>query len=166
MPNWCANTVVVKGDEEKVDAFEEFLKGGKGNFDFNLFIPYPEEYRVLDEKHSEAINKGLPWKDVPKKNGYNSGGYEWCIENWGTKWGACEVVTARMSPEVFYADFDTAWSPPIPVVQKASEMFDSLTFSISYSEEAMGFEGRSEFLSGEIVNEYCTEYSFQRADED
>ena len=48
MPNWCENDLTVSGSKEAV---EEFLKFAAGEipFDFNRFIPYPEEFRRLDE---------------------------------------------------------------------------------------------------------------------
>jgi hypothetical protein len=96
MPNWCENDLTIEGKLERLQEFREKLRGQNRNGEDTLLnedalIPYPEEFKKLDEvavqyhkEHSED------WRNAPK-DGFNSGGYEWCIENWGTKWGFCRV---------------------------------------------------------------------------
>jgi len=56
--------------------------------------------------------------------------YEWSCANWGTKWNACSSYVDGNS--IF---FDTAWSPPLPILQKLSEMHPEHSFLYSFSEE-------------------------------
>lgn len=80
-------------------------------FDFNTLIPYPklweemdqdarEYYRALDEE-SDPIKRAAAYNAARElyqmkwhtdKDGYNSGGYEWCYEHWDTKWNAYDVA--------------------------------------------------------------------------
>ena len=159
MPNWCENDLTVRGPKE---VMEEFLKfaAGESPFDFNRFLPYPEEFRRLDDI-AEAWQKehaGRPdydWRARPK-DGFNSGGYEWRVEHWGTKWPACRVevegpVTGydeKTLQVVFH--FDTAWSPPKAVIEKAAELYPALRFELRYFECGCQFNGLFCGSGGEI----------------
>ena len=43
--------------------------------------------------------------------------YDWCVENWGTKWNACEVQVSDYTIE-----FSTAWAFAEPVMRKLAEL--------------------------------------------
>lgn len=149
-PNWCSNDLYVEGSKESIDAFQALLKTGEGDFDFNLFIPYPSKYEELDMLREQAEKDGVEWDKLPK-DGYNQGGYDWCIENWGTKWNAYEASIERTSDESMSGWFDTAWSPPLGVLQAMSEKFPDIKFELNYSEEGMGIKGTSVYLRGEEI---------------
>lgn len=83
----------------------------------------------------EAWHKANPRPDV--KDGYNSGGYEWCIQHWGTKWGFCDTARYIRPRSVVYT-FNTAWSPPVPLIEKMSDMFPKLTFILNFECEGEG----------------------------
>ena len=61
--------------------------------------------------------------------------YEWCIENWGTKWNACE---SDLQGNVMY--FDTAWSCPIPVLTRLGHLcsIHGITFTGMWADEDTG----------------------------
>ena len=81
MPSWCSNDVSITGSKSDIDAL--VAKIGE-RFSLNTFIPYPEEFAAADRRRQELQAAGVPFKDLPE-DGYNSGGKQWCIENWGTK---------------------------------------------------------------------------------
>ena len=88
---WCENDLAVEGPKEVIEEFLKFA-AGESPFDFEKFIPYPEEFQRLDEiaeawlkEHAERPD--YDWHSQPK-DGFNSGGYDWCVANWGTKWPA------------------------------------------------------------------------------
>jgi hypothetical protein len=74
--------------------------------------------------------------------------YEWCHKNWGTKWNASDVVVERTSDGATI-DFKTAWSPPLPVIRKLSEMFPGRCFTLKYWEGGAEFKGIAQFMMGE-----------------
>jgi hypothetical protein len=41
MPNWCSNSIEIKGDKESIDEFKKFLDEGNGKDWFNFFLPTP-----------------------------------------------------------------------------------------------------------------------------
>ena len=82
-----------KGRKEVIEEFLKFAAGGSP-FDFNRFIAYPEEFRRIDEIAEAWLKEhaGRPTTIRARpKDGFNSGGYEWCYANWGTKWPASRV---------------------------------------------------------------------------
>src|SRR5262245_11180350 len=103
MPNWCECDLRIEGPTAKVEEFLEFAKGEESCLDFSRFIPYPEHFAELDRAAAEwAERNPPPWSEEAFKtrptDGYNQGGCEWCVRNWGTKWNACRVST---SPNLF-----------------------------------------------------------------
>jgi len=83
---------------------------------------------------------------------YGAGDWcDWSIENWGTKEDACdESLNDDNETELQYI-FNTAWSPPIPVIKKASELFPNLNFEFTYEESGCDFAGEMEFERGECM---------------
>jgi hypothetical protein len=101
------------------------------------------------------------------------GWYTWRIENWGTKWDAhfgdpflvirtegstdvekcVEAKGATITPTVAIYKFDTAWSPPIPVVEAASERYPELEFTLTFGEPGAGYAGRVLCLAGLCVED-------------
>lgn len=56
--------------------------------------------------------------------------YDWCVENWGTKWGAsrCENNNNTII-------FETAWATPEPIFEKLSEEFPNDIIEVNYADE-------------------------------
>lgn len=202
MPNWCDCELIVTGKEEDIKTFMEKAKappedtdfnGEVSALDFNSFIPYPDKFTKMS-KEAEIIRMNLEgfaavipvnWSKAPK-GGYSSGGYEWCIDNWGTKWNACEVISSMPmgygqnekllhrvfrglqtawsapTPVVLAYGFQTAWSPPIPVVLAMSRMFPKLRFVLKYWEMGVGFRGYFRAKEGEVQSDKTYAYNGNR----
>lgn len=91
-------------------------------------------------------------------DGYNSGGYDWCYDNWGTKWNFSDVEIIRDDyDDLVSYTFDTAWSPPTKVIIKMSERFPMLKFTLNYYECGLGFMGIEVFKDGIMLEEFYTE---------
>ena len=64
----------------------------------------------------ETFQEYVDWGKIYVEN-YRKYGvmdwYDWCNQNWGTKWNACYCRTIEEDPEIY---FDTAWSPPDGIV--------------------------------------------------
>ena len=117
MPNHCRNTLKLESGEDILNVINPYLiDNGDGDYDvdFNKIIPEP--------KGEEEGN----W-------------YQWRIDNWGTKWAGYD---GRVTDEDYSAfSFDTAWSPPLPIIKKLAELTGE-TFILEYIEEGMFFCGR------------------------
>ncbi len=71
--------------------------------------------------------------------------YEWCIANWGTKWGAYDYAEKEREPGRFSFQFDTAWSFPEPIFRKLEAMYPELVFDIASYDEGSNFGCRGQF---------------------
>jgi hypothetical protein len=130
------------------------------------FIPYPDQYAVdlmectkcahqfTRDQGGESMFPNCPNCDGSAKDGYNRGGYEWCIENWGTKWGLYDIELVEDDSDNGRLEytFQSAWSPPAPVIQAMSKRFPSLNFALEYFECGGGFMGSCEYEDGQEVS--------------
>lgn len=158
MPNWCENDLTIKAKTRKrLDDVMAFVHGHYDDgddeevspFDFNVIIPYPEIYRKMDE---EADNFKGRWEDRPK-DGFNSGGYEWRVDNWGTKWPASEIWVEDLKTDgSCVVHFSTAWTPPLPIIDKLAEAFPDISFMLRYYEGGMGFSGKYDGRGVDVLN--------------
>jgi len=176
MPNWCECDLTMMGKESDIVEFERVAKG-TGEIpkekdaiviQAEQFVPFPKARDVLTcskcgatrkETKEESEDKApltIPKCNVKGCDGYmkdwfNTWGYDWCIKNWGTKWGICDahVVEKKNGYRKYY--FESAWSPPIPVIQAISKRFPGLKIEMQYYEQGVGFSGDVHLQSGEII---------------
>jgi len=104
----------------------------------NAFIPVPKE--ILRNGYSRSGNK---LRD-------ESFGYGWQVKNWGTKWGIYDVSITRKKRSVLYG-FNTAWSPPTPVLIAMSIQHPRLRFQYKYWEGGSGFSGNMILKAGKVI---------------
>jgi hypothetical protein len=139
MPNWCINRLQIIGRRDEIDQCLESIKGEDSAFDFKTVIPGPEKYARLGNR---------------AYHGFNSEGYWWCCEHWGTKWNAQprsgDTMVAERIPTGTEICFDTAWSPPTPVLLKLSKKFPELEFRLYFVVEMVG-QGLARFKNGETL---------------
>ena len=176
MPNWCTNELTISGNAETLDEILEFCEGENGRLDFDKIIPYPEPYKQMD-KEAPDWTLGQEARDAQMAiykakwgtthDGYNSGGYEWCCKNWGTKWNA-SGVTLTDSPDDVCFSFDTAWSPPIQVIEKLASKFPTLNFELKYEERGLNFAGDIFLSEGKVSyhNEYPYHYGKENEEDE
>jgi len=109
MPNWCDNVVVIKHKNKEVlnrveKAFEE------GNL-CQEFIPVPKE--LINARAPNYSNNAQVLKN---KYGY-SDWYDFCINEWGTKWDVDEGSCVK-GDGTLTLNFVSAWSPPTGLYKK------------------------------------------------
>jgi len=64
--------------------------------------------------------------------------YNWCCDNWDTKWDSCDAYVSRKSDNDVEIMFDTAWSAPINVYCNIMEQFPLLHIHVQYADEDLG----------------------------
>jgi hypothetical protein len=180
MPNWVFNYLTVEGNPETVNELKEQVsmpfvvpvqshgdlhftvkdeKFDNPSFAFwNIIRPTDMEAYPKQPVHSDlSPNDPNWWADVTAKSKLDNSWYNWNNRNWGTKWDVAnqaELVNEEENGEnlVLVYQFDTAWSVPVPVIQKLSEQYPTLLLTLSYEEE-QGWGGEMEFLRGSITAE-------------
>ena len=90
--------------------------------------------------------------------------YDWSCEHWGTKWNAYDCHYDGQNE----LSFSTVWSAASPILQQLSAKFPDLTFVHLWADEDYGCNlGRSEYLGGELIDEYlpsqCSEEAYGMA---
>lgn len=141
MPNWCYQTLEISGDPKQLNKLLKKIEVTKSEaqdesdvtpFSFDNVIPMP--------KHL-LFDKGQGW-------------YEWRIANWGTKWQPSINVAnvGEWEGGSIYFDFDTAWSPPTPIIEALITEFKKLEFHWRYWEESYEYWGVHTFKKGKEVS--------------
>ena len=172
MPNWCYNTLSVSGNEKNMKKFYDSLsqkfKEGDCDYkneillDFNDFVPRPKSLDITSGSSVvnalKVINKEADFDDYPnlkdkdyeearnyisnvEKYGHGDW-YSWSYENWGTKWNASGVYVSNKDKDFCMISFESAWAPPIPVIDALMEQHPELNVELEYSESGMGFAGK------------------------
>jgi hypothetical protein len=173
MPNWCDCDLYIKGSLTERDSFVEYATSietfldSKGNevkrtnyLDFNKFIPYPKHFKDADEIARKArIDDPQNGWQIP--DGYNSGGYDWCIKNWGVKWPPSDINLVSNKHRLRYS-FQTPWAPPGPAIMAMSKEFNNLTFTLKWFEGGMGYQGVFVIKGGEVLENTTKDYHGRR----
>lgn len=182
MPNYVSMNLALIGNEESVKKAVEFVKGENSAFDFNKIVPRPETFDKYDTTN-HPFGEGLVlgelkdrWRPESEDNPivtpkliaeYQNaskeqaekygvvGWYDWDVKYWGTKWNACDVVFDGITEDGARYFLTTAWSAPLPVLKRLSELFPDLVIDFEYADEDMGYNtGQGNFTNGEMYADF------------
>jgi len=176
MPNWCENILEAQGPEEEI---RRFLDETGPILSFDSIVPMPAELWDADSPLRPPWNAGSHalalWQqrqaELRRKYGATDW-HDWAIKHWGTKWNACAV---RQEGRGYV--FDTAWGPPLPVIQALSAKYPDLRFTLTYAEPGNYFGGYAIYRNGNLVEEtdipdaelpdfFAEVFGWERDDED
>ena len=166
MPNYCHNTLIVEGSNKLLSKFKNDLEK-KQNFSLEDLFPMPEilertiapSINAIGQEYSNKFEVDLAEEDgtkIPelKKCTNNteekqkaliekygcSDWHDWRNANWGTKWIQDFELVESLNEKLIYT-FESAWAPPISLLENISSNYSKLKFSISYNVfEEMGDE--------------------------
>jgi hypothetical protein len=148
MPTHVSNSLYIKGDVDLVKKIRQTIisekmddQGRHDLIDFNKIVPLPEKFNLSNI--TQQIH-------IMKKYGCDTFS-DYCIKIWGTKWNAYSFDHDRSDDNVIY--FLTAWHPPLPVIEKLSQMFPTAEFTIMFADEnRIGFTGKITYKNGAILS--------------
>ena len=90
------------------------------------------------------------------ENGFRDG-------HWGTKSNASySTLREGATDKKATIEFDTAWSPPEPIIIELSKQFPKLAFSLKYWEGGAGYRGILRVKGGKILQNFTYDYKGQR----
>jgi len=165
MPNWCENTLRIRGKKEDLEAFKQKLQDSKENDReiciFNTFRPMPKELR---NDKSPQDDEALANERIAKYGA--SDWYNWANIVWGTKWGCCDVQWRNETPigtnyddlydlEIYY---QTAWAPGDDCLEEIFQKLNNLSFFLTYEEPGIGFAGSLFVRNGKTEYKETREY--------
>ena len=139
MPNWCSNEVsIIPENGEGIEEMKQFAKEcfTEEELDFEKVIPYPDSAPSREDQPEDFMER----LKHPFAKWYNDFGYDWCVENWGTKWNASEQANTLGEDEI-NLDFQTAWSPPQGIYEKIQTRLPNCSISWFYREDGMQLSG-------------------------
>lgn len=124
--------------EKVAKEFEEKLNSGKQDR-FNE-VDYKElGVNNLEDLGNVYINNILQY-------GADSW-YDWCCENWGTKWNTSDTYIIDDNE----IEFSTAWSCPVNIFKELSKQFSGVEIAVDFADEDIGSNcGKITFLNGEM----------------
>ena len=147
MPNYCSNVVEIHGPQHILKTLVEH------RLDFMKIHPYPKELDITagregaDDSPEQKALVAAEESNL-EKYGYRNW-YDWCVNNWGTKWNAGGDNDAMQvdfdedvgNQGIALFQFDTAWAPPLGVLEKLMETHPELSIECRYHEPGVGFFG-------------------------
>lgn len=131
MPNHVQN-VLIFNSRESLEKVMNALKPGwteEDGFKFDWIVPYPKTKEECPKQYICENPEVAHIQEDPERPWLNW--YDFHVGEWGTKWDAYEVSVGNN--ELW---FQTAWSPPLPVLQKlVSKLPKGIGIEYKYSEE-------------------------------
>ena len=151
MPNHCTNRVTISAHEGKEDQFKAVLKAFESERPFQSLHPQPDWPNVPNDKGELSAlkeHKNADGKVVFTTREFPDGTaderwYDWCYQNWGTKWDAYDREEGDIDEECGYAEFEfhTAWGPADGIYDKIAEDYPDVSVSWFYDEPGMECAG-------------------------
>lgn len=169
MPNHVRNRLVVQGPIDDVSKLKSLIINKEEGhiedfFDFNRVIERPQILsRVVSpnnfgpngrlmlqqrEHDFSALIEATPQEQAEIDKNIQKWWYDWSIENWGTKWNSYNFQPLDDQARYEFS-FDTAWSPPSPVIEKLVSDFPHVTFDVTWFDEGWCHAGQGT-LSSEL----------------
>ena len=178
MPNWVYNGLTIEGNPESITKLVEQMNQPftviHDSWDsnvmsmrkiatsysapifafWNIIKPTDMEAYYSQRDHTKNISDAMKFE--------GNDWYDFNVREWGTKWDVgvsndeehpdtyMEGPIANGENLVVYYNFNTAWSRPLPALEKLSAQYPTLLFTLSYEEET-GWGGECEFLRGEYI---------------
>jgi hypothetical protein len=151
MPNWCNNTIEIKGSTETITKLWEgaTAEGDNGGL-LNAMVPMP---KALNDTTSPTP----PDSEQPVVDGFDNW-YDWRVSNWGCKWDVntegLEFHDHGDGTAEITGWFDSPWGPPIGAYEKFCDDMDGVYLEAFYEESGMCFVGCFDSEGGDDYYEY------------
>ena len=180
MPNWVYNTLTIEGSEEEIAKVKaqlgkpiqkRYAEDKEVSIYSNPIISFWNIIAPPDDKLDEYFEThGYS----PDKGNTGQGEFNWYNFNnskWGTKWDIAvgdeekysDTSLVEEHSTVLRYRFNTAWSPPLPVIEELSLQYPKLEITLEYEEE-QGWGG--EILWTEEGSSIVREYDIPNSHKD
>lgn len=151
MPNWCSNSVTFEhSNRAELQRLVEAYNDGET---MQQLFPCPCDLR---DTVAGSLGQGTPEqaalekKQIENLQQYGAKNwYDWCVDNWGTKWDfgrdvdhggqKAEIKTKPDGTAYVELGFDTAWAPPLGFYAHLTAQ--GFRVKAYYFEGGMGFCG-------------------------
>lgn len=129
---------------EILGEWKGLMNYGPGEIEARLTLAYGADYLANARKMALAFGE----------TGYRSW-YDWSRAKWGTKWPA---ISSRIETNdgVIELRFDTAWAPPLPVLQELAKRFPHVAWDYWAFDEGWNFFATGRARDGTFTMERFT----------
>jgi hypothetical protein len=135
MPNWSNSRIAIHLPTHEEDCWGEKYSATYAQRLERWEIFRDLKYHIQEEcadGRSDDFNPFKILRPIPKDQEENW--YDWCSENWGTKWDLCEGE-GWVEGNTIILDGQTAWCPPIQLIQYLSDELGFDVEALHYSDE-------------------------------
>lgn len=129
MPNWCKNTLRVTGPKASVSEFQ---------------IKFEEPHPVSNPD-VRSLFRSLNLRELLSDFG---------ARLTGGPLEAHEIQLVDDWDDGLIYEFDTAWSPPLEIIQQLSRHWPDLVFILDYEESGEGYKGLAKAAAGQL-EDHC-----------
>ncbi len=162
MPNHVYSSMTITGEVAAIKTFAEKHFDG-GQLDLSSFVAMPKELKgTVSPSHPPHNGSGIEiteyerkCKSLIEKYGFDNW-YDWCIENWGTKWNTYDGDVDVMD-DTIACTFQTAWGLPEPIFVVMGKMYPTLEFNLECVEEGGFFSGTLSIVNGVVDDSGITD---------
>jgi hypothetical protein len=124
VPNHVTNRITFAADKAP-EVFAAVIRDGR--FDFETLVPSPPHMYHGNLSARDEEDFPVNWRS-------------WQSDNWGTKWNCYDTSHGIGADGKAFIQFDTAWSPPYPVMAAFCNRFNT-PFEHRYFDEGSNFWG-------------------------
>ncbi len=112
-----------------------------------LYLNVINTYKTSKNDYKYSIELGKKYLDNYEKYGYTDW-YNWSCANWGTKWNAIDFY--KLDESLY--EFTTAWSSPLPIFKRISEIYPQEIIEVNFADETIGSNcGTIKFQKGDVI---------------
>lgn len=156
MPNWCSNTIIIQGETNDVQELLDAVESSDTAFSLDKVISMPEALRDKSAPERDENIASTNMKLYGAKDWY-----DWSVLSWGTKWNVNAKIVydnGKNNPllngkRTVRIEFESAWSPPLPVYEVLAARFPNINIYVSYDEPGSDFAGYVMYTLGRAVQE-------------
>lgn len=181
MPNWCYQSLELRGDITERERFIKAITVSESEKVYTISdldpcqpellgttatLAYPEPLEswaqglangdITQEWYDELVSRNASIYQKQQENIAKYGYKDWYERNvaeWGSKWGDHETEVLTHDDERTVVTFCSAWSPLNELIVKVSSMFPSLFFGLRAIEEGLDYAGWLIFQNGRDVED-------------
>ena len=116
------------------DAYEGYAAMLSDKYDIDVSREHISDEKLKNRLNAKDVALGKQYLTNLQKYGASTW-YEWCIENWDSKWNAYNFVPSSEPNTII---FHTAWVCVLSVIMRLSEMYPDILFKYRWADESFG----------------------------
>jgi len=133
---------------EKVEvlSLDEFLERQFKGISHDIRKKFIEELNTVTGRSAETLSDGL--KDcLDLCDGFTNSN-DWHVKHWGTKWDIEPADILEETETTLTMSFDTAWEPPVTLLEYASQLMPEAIFELSFCDPNTDLYGKLQIVNG------------------